>query len=419
MKTITIVGQGYVGLPLAKAFVNAGFKVFGLDSSQHKVDLLLKGESTTSDISREDILQMQKDGYVPTTDSRCIEHSFAVIICVPTPLTKNGGPDLTYVRQAAENVANHIANKTLVVLESTTYPGTTEEVLNPILTGKGLEYGTNYLLAFSPERIDPGNKKFGIKNTPKIIGGMDSEASSVAEDLYSNICDSVVLVSSPREAEMAKLLENTYRHVNIALVNELSIVCHDLGIDIREVISAAATKPFGFQAFYPGPGVGGHCIPIDPNYLNFKVNQELGRNLEFISLATKVNNAMPSYIVERIMRLFHPRKQIKEYKVLLCGVTYKKNLEDVRESPALIIAGKLIDEGLQVDFFDPYVSKINVGRVVLESQEDLESSASEADLTVILQDHDNIDYHFLQKISSRIFDTKGVYTRGLSNIEYL
>ncbi len=420
MKEITIIGQGYVGLPLAKAFCKAGYQVIGLDSSPSKVQSLISRDSSIEDVSSEDLDLMFSSGYTPTNSTSRIQNSDAVVICVPTPLGLNGEPDLSFVVDAATSVASFLKLGALVVLESTTYPGTTEEVLLPIFEKKGLVHGKDFFLAFSPERIDPGNTKFGIRNTPKVVGGVSAESCSMASALYESICDHVVSVSGTREAEMSKLLENTYRHVNIALVNELAIVCHQLGIDVREVIRAAKTKPFGFEPFYPGPGVGGHCIPIDPNYLNFKVQKELGRKFEFISLATKVNSDMPKYVTTRVLNLIQENQVgLRSGKVLLVGVSYKSNISDVRETPALKVAQTLFASGLEVEYHDPLVDEWVIDGSAIPRVSTIDESIESFDCVVLLQNHNGICLEMLAEHSRLLFDTRGVVPKGNPRVFFL
>jgi nucleotide sugar dehydrogenase len=381
---------------------------------------LISRDSSIEDVSSEDLDLMFSSGYTPTNSTSRIQNSDAVVICVPTPLGLNGEPDLSFVVDAATSVASFLKLGALVVLESTTYPGTTEEVLLPIFEKKGLVHGKDFFLAFSPERIDPGNTKFGIRNTPKVVGGVSAESCSMASALYESICDHVVSVSGTREAEMSKLLENTYRHVNIALVNELAIVCHQLGIDVREVIRAAKTKPFGFEPFYPGPGVGGHCIPIDPNYLNFKVQKELGRKFEFISLATKVNSDMPKYVTTRVLNLIQENQVgLRSGKVLLVGVSYKSNISDVRETPALKVAQTLFASGLEVEYHDPLVDEWVIDGSAIPRVSTIDESIESFDCVVLLQNHNGICLEMLAEHSRLLFDTRGVVPKGNPRVFFL
>ena len=360
--TVTIIGQGYVGLPLAQSAVNAGWRVWGLDVTSSLVDALNSGTSHVDDLSDQDIQTMLDQGYRATTDPSVIADSDFVVICVPTPLGDNGGPDLTAVRGASTSTGLNLTSGTTVILESTTYPGTTEDVLIPILEGQsGLKAGVDFNAAFSPERINPGDPVYGVKNTPKLVGGITQQSTEAAVRFYSSFVDEVVPLSGPKEAETAKLLENTFRHVNIALVNEMAKFCHELGIDIWEVIRGAATKPFGFMKFTPGPGVGGHCIPIDPNYLAYQVQNELGYPFRFVELAQEINNSMPEYVVSRIAALLNDQERsVKGSKILLLGVTYKPDIADQRESPAVPVADLLRMRGADVKFHDPHVTSWNL-----------------------------------------------------------
>ncbi|MGH3389198.1 MAG: nucleotide sugar dehydrogenase, partial [Actinomadura sp.] len=339
---LVVVGLGYVGLPLVREACRAGLQVAGLDLDEGVVAGLSAGTSHIDDVSDTDVAAMLSAGFTATTDPAVIERARTVVICVPTPLSADGGPDLTAVRGAALTVAGRLRAGTLVVLESTTYPGTTDEIVRPILeAGSGLAAGEGFHLAFSPERIDPGNPVYGVRNTPKIIGGHTPACTQAASAFYGKVVDTVVAAKGTREAEMAKLLENTYRHVNIALVNEMAIFCHELGIDLWDAIDCASTKPFGFQAFHPGPGVGGHCIPIDPNYLSYKV-RSLGYPFRFVELAQEINDRMPRYVVERTQQLLNQSgKALNGADILLLGVTYKADIADQRESPARPLARRL------------------------------------------------------------------------------
>ena len=336
---VVIIGLGYVGLPLAQEAVRVGLNVTGLDVKRATVDSLNSGRSHIDDLTDADVAAMVDGGFRATTDLLEISRADVMVICVPTPLSETDGPDLTAVRAASESAGKLLKPGALVVLESTTYPGTTDEVVRPLLEkASGLTAGLDFHLAFSPERIDPGNEVYGIRNTPKVVGGITPACTEAAAGFYGLVCDTVVRAKSAREAEMAKLLENTYRHVNIALVNEMAIFCHELGVDLWDAIRCAATKPFGFQAFYPGPGVGGHCIPIDPNYLSYKV-RTLGYPFRFVELAQEINSRMPGYVVDRAAELLNTdAKPLNGAKVLLLGVTYKKDIADQRESPARPIA---------------------------------------------------------------------------------
>lgn len=342
---VVVVGLGYVGLPLTQEAIRAGLSVVGLDRDRRVVDGLAAGVSHVDDLSDSDVQAMLAAGFHPTTDPAVLAGAEVAVICVPTPLSGDGGPDLGAVTSATKTIAEHLHPGMLVVLESTTYPGTTDEVVRPILEERGLVAGTDFYLVFSPERIDPGNPIYGVKNTPKVVGGQTPACAERAAAFYGRFVDTVVTARGTREAEMAKLLENTYRHVNIALVNEMAKFCEELGVDLWDVIRCAATKPFGFQPFYPGPGVGGHCIPIDPNYLSYKV-RTLGYPFRFVELAQEINNGMPAYVVRRAQDILNKHgKPVHGSTVLLLGVTYKPDIADQRESPATAVARHLLDLG--------------------------------------------------------------------------
>jgi nucleotide sugar dehydrogenase len=407
-----IIGLGYVGLPLAQEAVRVGMKVTGLDIRQATVDGLTAGRSHVDDLSDADVAAMVASGFRATTDSASIAPLPDVtVICVPTPLSESDGPDLTAVRAATETAATLLKPGALIVLESTTYPGTTDEIVRPLLEkASGLTVGIDFHLAFSPERIDPGNERYGIRNTPKVVGGITPACTEAAAAFYGTVCDTVVKAKSAREAEMAKLLENTYRHVNIALVNEMAIFCHELGVDLWDSIRCAATKPFGFQAFYPGPGVGGHCIPIDPNYLSYKV-RTLGYPFRFVELAQEINARMPLYVVDRAAELLNTQaKPLNGAKVLLLGVTYKQDVADTRESPVPAIARKLIARGAEVSYHDPYVPEWRVDGSPVRRSDDLPGGLSSADLVILLQDHAAYDMDLLSQSSRLVLDTRGRLT---------
>jgi len=409
---LVVIGLGYVGLPLVCEAIKSGLSVQGLDISQTVVDQLNAGQSHVDDISNEELSQALSRGFQATTNDSILENADAVIICVPTPLSVDGGPDLTSVEQAAEKVAKHVHADQLVILESTTWPGTTEEVVVPILEkASGLSAGNDFFVAFSPERIDPGNSKWNVKNTPKIVGGVNERSTIAAGALYGKFIDTIVIAKGTREAETAKLLENTYRHVNIALVNEMAKFCHDLGIDLWDVIRLAATKPFGFQAFYPGPGVGGHCIPIDPSYLGYRVKASLGYPFRFVELAQEINASMPNYVVGRIQDLLNASgKPLKGAKVLLLGVTYKPDIADQRESPAVPIAIGLDQLGAEVSFHDPLVEKWLVEGETRARVHDVANAVKSADIVVLLQNHSTYLADDLAAHSQAFLDTRGVTT---------
>ena len=405
---VVIIGLGYVGLPLAQEAVRVGLRVTGLDIRQATVDGLRAGRSHVDDLSDADIEAMLAGGFRAVTDVAGVTGTGpdVIVICVPTPLSESDGPDLTAVRAATETAAALVRSGCTVILESTTYPGTTDEIVRPILEkASGLTAGIGFHLAFSPERIDPGNETYGIRNTPKVVGGITPACTEAAADFYGQVCDSVVLAKSAREAEMAKLLENTYRHVNIALVNEMAIFCHELGVDLWDAIRCAATKPFGFQAFYPGPGVGGHCIPIDPNYLSYKVRAELNYPFRFVELAQEINSRMPGYVVDRAAELLNTHaKPLNGARVLLLGVTYKKDIADQRESPARPIARKLLQRGAALSYHDPFVDNWQVdGRDIPRAA----SPVAPADLTILLQAHTGYDLADIAAKARLLFDTRG------------
>lgn len=414
-----IVGMGYVGLPLAREAVAAGLRVIGFDVNPEVVDGLNQGRSHVDDLVDSDVVEMLGRGFFATTDPRELRRAGTIVVCVPTPLSRDGLPDLGPVRAAAVSVAEHLQPGTLVILESTTYPGTTDEEIRPILEAGGLVAGTDFALVFSPERIDPGNQKFGPKNTPKVIGGHTPACADAAEAFYSRFIDTVVRTKGTREAETAKLLENTYRHINIALVNEMARFCHDLDIDLWDVINAASTKPFGFHAFRPGPGVGGHCIPIDPNYLSHRVRARLGYPFRFVELAQEINAAMPNYVARRIQdQLNLDRKPLRGSVVLLLGVTYKPDIADTRESPAIPLAKTLIQQGAELRFHDPLVKQFAVSGYDIPRVDDVHQSLTDADICVLLQDHRDYDIGAMAAISRRFFDTRGV-ARPAGHVELL
>ncbi|HEX2143700.1 MAG TPA: nucleotide sugar dehydrogenase [Glycomyces sp.] len=413
---LVVVGQGYVGLPLAQAATAKGLTVVGLDRSQQVVDALNAGSSHIDDIANAELDVMLRGGYTASTDASVQARAKAIVICVPTPLGEAGGPDLAAVIGASHAAGRQLQKGTLVVLESTTYPGTTEEVVAPILREEsGLEPGVDFHLAFSPERVDPGNPVYGIVNTPKVVGGLTSACTAVAKDLYGRFIDRVVEAKGPREAEMAKLLENTYRHVNIALVNEMAVFCRELGVDLWDAINLAKTKPFGYQAFYPGPGVGGHCIPIDPNYLSYKV-RTLGYPFRFVELAQEINNRMPDYVVTRAMaKLNAEGLALSRSRVLLLGVTYKPDIADQRESPSTPVGRKLLEAGAELAYHDPHVPSWSVGANEVERVTDL--SSAKADLIVLLTNHAEYQAEALPA-GVPVLDTRGAL-RGIEGVETL
>ncbi|MEU6858727.1 nucleotide sugar dehydrogenase [Glycomyces sp. NPDC046736] len=413
---LVVVGQGYVGLPLAQAATAKGLKVVGLDRSQRVVDALNAGVSHIDDISDAELGAMVRGGYTASADAAVQARAKAIVICVPTPLGEAGGPDLAAVIGAARSAGAHLRRGALVVLESTTYPGTTEEVVAPILQEEsGLVPGVDFHLAFSPERVDPGNPVYGIVNTPKVVGGLTPECTAAAKALYARFIDTIVEAKGTREAEMAKLLENTYRHVNIALVNEMAVFCRELGVDLWDAIGLAKTKPFGYQAFYPGPGVGGHCIPIDPNYLSYKV-RTLGYPFRFVELAQEINNRMPDYVVSRAMAKLNANGlALSRARVLLLGVTYKPDIADQRESPSTPVARKLAEAGAELAYHDPHVPSWSVAGNEVERVADL--ATAKADLIVLLTHHAEYRPEALPA-GVPVLDTRGAL-RGTDGVETL
>jgi len=423
---VAVLGLGYVGLPLAVVFGEAGFNVVGVDPDKRKVDSLNKGASYIPDVSTDSVAALVKAGRLnATVDFAVLSEVDAVSICVPTPLRKTGDPDMSYIVSATEELGKYVHKDMVIVLESTTYPGTTREFMLPILTEKnGLVVGEDIFVAFSPERVDPGREDWTTINTPKVIGGITEDCSEVAAAWYSCAIETVVPVSSAEAAEMAKLLENTFRMINIGLVNELAIMCERLGVDVWEVINAAATKPFGFMKFTPGPGLGGHCIPIDPLYLSWKM-KALNYNARFIELASEINTNMPRYVVGRILEAMNDRgKTLKGSKVLVLGAAYKPDIDDLRESPALDVIGLLQQKGAQVQYHDPYISHIHheYDGWEMNSVEDLMQAVRDSDLVVIVTDHKVYDYESILKESRFIFDTRyalGKSGKGNPRVEML
>jgi len=415
---VGIVGLGYVGLPLAVAFSQAGFKVLGFDSQQKRVDSVNKGRSYIVDVGSERLSAAIANNLLEaTTDQSRLKEVDAICICVPTPLTRTKEPDLSYVIYESEEISKHLQPGQLVVLESTTYPGTTSEVVLPILERTGLKGGQDFYLAYSPERVDPGSKNYNIGNTPKVVGGIDSRSTRLAELLYNQVAEVVVPVSSPEVAEMTKIFENVFRSVNIALVNELTKLCEKMGISVWEVIDAAASKPFGYMPFYPGPGIGGHCIPLDPYYLANKA-REYDFHTRFIELAADINEQMPYYVASRIMEALNASgKSLNGARVLVLGVAYKKDVEDVRESPSVKLIQLLREKGASLSYNDPYVGRIQIAEDILTSVELADELLSLADCVVIATDHSCYDWERIASQSKLIFDTRGA-TKGLrhSNI---
>ena len=406
---VGVVGLGYVGLPLAVAFAQTGLEVVGFDMQAERVAAVSQGESYITDTSSKTLSTLVVNNRLQaTTDQSRLTEVDAIFICVPTPLNKAREPDLSHVVHESEKIAEYLKQGQLVVLESTTYPSTTREVILPILERSGLKVGRDFYLAYSPERVDPGNKQYGIKNTPKLVGGINPESTRLATLLYRQIAETVLPVSSPEIAEMTKVFENVFRSVNIALVNELAWLCENMGISVWEVIDAASSKPFGYMPFYPGVGVGGHCIPLDPYYLSNKA-REYDFHTRFIELAAEINERMPYYVTSRIIEALSINgKSLGSAKVLVLGITYKKNVEDVRESPSLKLIHLLREKGTQVLYNDPYVASIQINGATLTSVELTRECLSTVDCTVIATEHSSYDYQYIVDNTSVVFDTRGV-----------
>ena len=420
-----VVGLGYVGLPLAVEKAKAGFKTIGFDVQESKVDMVNAGKNYIGDVVDADLAELVKSGMLSaTTDFSFVKDVDFVAICVPTPLDKHQEPDISYVRSSAEAISKYLTPGTMVVLESTTYPGTTEELIKPILEeGSGLVCGKDFYLGFSPERVDPGNLIYKTKNTPKVVGAIGEDAAEVISAMYRAVLESDIhTVSSPAIAEMVKILENTYRNINIGLVNELGRLCHKMGISVWEVIDAAKSKPYGFQAFYPGPGLGGHCIPLDPYYLTWKA-REFGFHTTLIENSMVINDGQPAYCVERAMHILNrDKKAINGAKVLILGVAYKQDIDDYRESPAIRVIEQLHKVGADVSYYDPWVPMFKENGVTMYSEPALsEKLLKQADLVMVTCAHSNVDYSFVQKHAKAIFDTKNVMKNVIprDNIEVL
>jgi UDP-N-acetyl-D-glucosamine dehydrogenase len=413
MKHLVVIGHGYVGLPMALRAAEKGFSVVGLDNNASVAEALNAGCSHIDDVSDEELKSGLVAGYRASTDASYIADADVVVVCVPTPLSADGGPDLGAVENAARTIGEHLQPKTLVILESTTYPGTTEEVFASLVLGSGLRLGKDVNIAFSPERIDPGNETYGVQNTPKVVGGLTPECTRAARDFYAEFIDTVVEAKGVKEAEMAKLLENTFRHVNIALVNEMLRFCDELNIDLWDAIGCAETKPFGYMAFRPGPGVGGHCLPVDPSYLSHRVRAQLGYAFRMVELAEEIHHAAPLYVATRLWKALNERKiAVNGAKVLLDGVTYKPNISDRRQSPADPLARRLLSVGAELSYHDPLVPKWLIeegGRVAaLSSVEDVYDACGAAVIVVLLQPHAIYDIDRLANASPVMLDTRGV-----------
>ena len=415
---IGVIGLGYVGLPLAMEFVRAGFHVTGIDVDQEKVKKLKRGENYIQDVEDASVANAVAINQLSaTSDFSVIQNLDAISICVPTPLNKQKNPDISHINSVMKNMKDFIHHNMLIVLESTSYPGTTRELVLPKLESKGLRVGYEFYLCFSPERVDPGNKKYKTANTPKVLGGITPNCGVMGELLYKTIVDEVVMVSSPESAEMVKLLENTFRAVNIGLANEVAIMCEKLGVDVWEVIDAAATKPFGFMKFTPGPGLGGHCIPIDPHYLSWKL-KALDYNARFIQLAGEINTAMPLHVVGLVQKgLNQLRKSIRGSQILVIGVAYKKNVDDVRESPALDVMKLLENDGAELSFYDPYVSFVKLNGNGINGHKSLtEENLKNSDAVIIMTDHDQIDFQFIEENSDLIIDSRNVIKKNQPHV---
>lgn len=426
-KTIVagVVGLGYVGLPLAVEKAKAGFKTIGFDVQTAKVDMVNKGKNYIGDVVDSDLEKLVKEGMLTATeDFSFIKDVDFIAICVPTPLDKHQEPDISYVRDSSIAVSKYLKPGTMVVLESTTYPGTTEELIKPILEeGSGLKCGEDFYLGFSPERVDPGNLIYKTKNTPKVVGAIGEDAAEVISAMYRSVLEGeVYTVSSPAIAEMEKILENTYRNINIGLVNELGRLCHEMGISVWEVIDAAKTKPYGFQAFYPGPGLGGHCIPLDPYYLTWKA-REYGFHTTLIENSMVINDGQPEYCMYRAMAILNKHKKaINGAKILTLGVAYKQDIDDYRESPAIRVIDELKKVGAEVDYFDPYISEYRYNNEIVKGIDSISPEIiKNYDLVIITTGHTNVDYEMVQQNAVAVFDTKNV-TKNVAdkhNIEVL
>jgi len=404
---IGIIGQGYVGLPLAVEFAKAGFKVTGFDTNEKRVSDINKGISYILDVPAKDVKDLVNSSrFKATTGTELLNKMDAIIICVPTPLRKTKEPDISYILSASDAIAANKRKGQLIILESTTYPGTTEEIILPKLESDGSKVGKDFFLAFSPERVDPGNPKYKTKNITKIVGGVTPNCTKLARLLYFQAIKEVIPVSSTRSAEMVKLLENTFRSVNIAMVNELALMCHKMGIDVWEIINAAKTKPFGFMPFYPGPGIGGHCIPLDPLYLSWKARQH-GFEVRFIELADEINSSMPHYVMDKISSILNSkRKSLKGSNILIIGVTYKKDINDIRESPALEIVSHLIKKDANVYCHDPLAANFRIDGKKINTVKLTKENISISDLVVIITDHSDVDYKLIVDNARLIFDTR-------------
>lgn len=412
---VCVVGLGYVGLPLAVGFARVGFNVVGIEISRDKVKRINRGENYIQDVDSDELRNLvQQKQLSATSDFEILRQADVVVICVPTPLNKTGDPDVAAMVAARDRIREYLHAPQLIVLESTSYPGTVEELILPYLTESGLRVGWDFFLAFSPERVDPNNPKFHVENTPKVVGGVTPDCTEVTAAFYGQMVERVVQVSSPATAEMTKLLENTFRSINIGLANEVAIMCKMLGLDVWEVIGAAATKPFGFMPFYPGPGLGGHCIPIDPSYLSWKL-RALKYRTRFIELATEINTAMPEYVVRQAMlALNQDRKALNGAKVLILGMAYKRDIDDIRESPALDVLRLMENFGAQVSYHDPHIPEVLEDGIVLKSVELTPVTLAAQDMVIIVTDHSAVDYEAVCRHAKLVFDARNA-TRNVSH----
>ena len=416
---IGIIGLGYVGLPLARRFTEQRFNVVGFDIDDVKVKYLNEGKSYINHISNDVIKEIISNGFQPTKNFDLISDVDVIIICVPTPLGIHNEPDLSYLFSTLESIKNYLQKNQILILESTTYPGTTEEEIVPFIKKLGFNIGHNFFIGYSPEREDPGNKNFSTKTIPKIVSGYTNECLTITKKLYDKVVDSTVSVSSTKVAEMTKIMENIHRAVNIGLVNELKIVAEKMGIDIYEVIQAASTKPFGFTPYYPGPGLGGHCIPIDPFYLTWKA-KEIGLNTRFIELAGEINRSMPAYVIDKINEALNGfDKSISGSKILILGLSYKKNVDDLRESPSLELINILKQKGAQINYCDPFFESIPLTRKFvfkIKGKKLTKSLLNDSDVVVLATDHDSFDYDLIAKESKIIVDTRGKFRNSKKTI---
>ncbi|MFI3116234.1 MAG: nucleotide sugar dehydrogenase [Clostridia bacterium] len=420
--TIGVVGLGYVGLPLAVEKAKAGFKTIGFDVQEEKVDMVNRGENYIGDVIVDDLKEVVDNGLLSaTTDFSFVKDVDFIAICVPTPLDSFKQPDITYVKSSTEAISKYLKPETMVVLESTTYPGTTEELLMPILESSGLKCGKDFYLGYSPERVDPGNLVYKTKNTPKVVGGVGKDATDVIAKVYETVLNSDIhKVSSPKIAEMEKILENTYRNINIGLANEMALICHRMGINVWEVIDAAKSKPYGFQAFYPGPGLGGHCIPLDPFYLSWKA-REFNYHMKLIETSGEINDYMPEYVLERCSKILNRNKKpLNGAKILICGVAYKQDIDDYRESPALTVIDNFEKEMSEISYYDPYIPNYKYHGVERKSIKNLEN-LQEFDIIVVTTSHTTVDYEKIANAGVPVFDSKNVMinVKNRENIEVL